>query len=125
MMSVPVSQEWSELNSRSKKLQTLVCANRSKMVDEIAAAAAGINHDTCHRILSDDLNMSRVAQHSVPRIKTQDQCDDRMSICSEISFSSVSSSYTNVGRLAEWPTATILREDVDMCTFMRVSCNME
>jgi hypothetical protein len=28
------------------------------------AAAAGISHGTCHKILSDDLNTSRVTQHS-------------------------------------------------------------
>jgi hypothetical protein len=50
-------------------------------VDEIAA---GISHGTCHRILSDDLNMSRVTQSSVPRVLTQDQCDDRMSICGDL-----------------------------------------
>jgi hypothetical protein len=78
MMSIPVGQEWSELNSRSK-VATLVCAHRSQEVDEIAAAA-GISHATCHRILSGDLNMSRVTQHSVPRVLRQDQHDDRMSI---------------------------------------------
>jgi hypothetical protein len=52
-----------------------VCANHSK-----TAAAAGISHGTCHKILSDNLNMSRVTQHSVPRVLTQD-CDDCMSIC--------------------------------------------
>jgi hypothetical protein len=51
------------------------------MVDEITAAAAGISHGTCHEILSDDLNMSHVTQHSVPCVLTQDQCDIRMSIC--------------------------------------------
>jgi hypothetical protein len=50
------------------------------MVDEIAAAA-GISHGTCHKILSDDLNMSRVTRHSVPCVLTQDQHDDCMSIC--------------------------------------------
>jgi hypothetical protein len=47
------------------------------MVDEIAAAtaAAELSHGTCHKILSDDLNISRVTQHSVPRILTQVQCD--------------------------------------------------
>jgi hypothetical protein len=53
--------ELSELISRSKTVTTvtLVYANRSQMVDEIVTAA-GINHDTCHKILSDDLNMSSV-----------------------------------------------------------------
>jgi hypothetical protein len=54
-----------------QEVATLVCANSSQMVDEITAA--GISHGTCHKILSDDLNMSRVTQHSVPRVSTQEQ----------------------------------------------------
>jgi hypothetical protein len=50
---------------------TLVRPNHSQKVDEIKAAA-GISHGTCHKILSDDLNMSRVTQHSVPRVLMQD-----------------------------------------------------
>jgi hypothetical protein len=44
-----------------QEVATLVCANHSQMTDVIAAAsaAAGISHGTCHKILSDDLNMSR------------------------------------------------------------------
>jgi hypothetical protein len=34
--------------------------------------------------LCDGMNMSRVTQQSVPRILTQDQCDDRMSICGDL-----------------------------------------
>jgi predicted transcriptional regulator len=37
----------------------LVRANLSQTIDEIAAAA-GITHDTCHKILSDDANMCTV-----------------------------------------------------------------
>jgi hypothetical protein len=40
------------------------------MVDEVTAAA-GISLDTWHRILSEDLIMSRVTQHCVPRVLTQ------------------------------------------------------
>jgi hypothetical protein len=65
-----------------QEVAMLVRANHSQMVDEItAAAAAGISHGTCHKILSDDLNMPPVTQHSVPRVLTQDQLDNRMSIC--------------------------------------------
>jgi hypothetical protein len=60
------------------QVATLVCTNHSKMIDEIAAAAAGICHGTCHRILM--LNMSRLTQHSVPYSLMQGQCDNRMSI---------------------------------------------
>jgi hypothetical protein len=52
-----------------------VCAKCSQMVDEIATAA-GISHGTCHKILSDDLNMSRVTRCSVPCVLTQDKHDD-------------------------------------------------
>jgi hypothetical protein len=45
-----------------QEVATLVRANCSQTVDEIAAA--GISHGTCHNILSDDLNMSHVTQHS-------------------------------------------------------------
>jgi response regulator of citrate/malate metabolism len=58
MMSILVGQEQSELNTVSKKL---VRASHSQTVDEVAVAA-GISHGTCHRILSDDLNMSHVTQ---------------------------------------------------------------
>jgi predicted transcriptional regulator len=61
----------------------LVHANRSRTVDEIAAEA-GISHGTCHKILSDDLNMSHVTKHSVPCVLTEDQRDNRMSICCDL-----------------------------------------
>jgi hypothetical protein len=70
-----------------REVATLVRANRSQMADEIAAAAEGINHGTCHRILSDGLNVSRVNQHSVPRILVQDQRDGCMSICDDLTDS--------------------------------------
>jgi hypothetical protein len=66
---------WPRMIRTELKIQevaTLVCANRSHMVDEIAAAAAGISHGTCHKIYSDDLNMSHITQHSVPCVLTQD-----------------------------------------------------
>jgi hypothetical protein len=62
-----------------QEVVTLVCANNSQMIDE-TAAAAGISHGTCHNIMSDDLNMSCITQHSVPHIRAQDQPDGRMSI---------------------------------------------
>jgi hypothetical protein len=67
-----------------KEVATLVHANQSQMVDEIAAAAAGLSHGTCHKILSDDLNTSHITQHSVSCILTRDQSDDHMSICGDL-----------------------------------------
>jgi hypothetical protein len=60
---------WPRMVRTELKIQEvamLVRANHSQTVDEIAAA--GISQGTCHKILSDDLNMSRITQHSVPHI---------------------------------------------------------
>jgi hypothetical protein len=43
-----------------QEVAMLVRSNCSQMVDEIAAAAAGISHGMCPKILSDDLNISHV-----------------------------------------------------------------
>jgi hypothetical protein len=48
--------------------KTLVHGNCSQAVGEVTAAAAWISHGTCHKILSDDLNMSRVTKYSVSGI---------------------------------------------------------
>jgi hypothetical protein len=71
-----------------QEVAMLVRANCSQMVDEIAAAA-GISHGTCHKILSDDLNMSYVMQHSVPGALTQNKHDDCMSICGDLINSAI------------------------------------
>jgi hypothetical protein len=61
----------------------LLHANCSQMVEEVTAAA-GISHGTCHKILSDDLNMSHVIQRSVPCILMHDQRDDHVSTCRDL-----------------------------------------
>ncbi|KAJ4436093.1 hypothetical protein ANN_18720 [Periplaneta americana] len=66
-----------------QEVATLVSANRSQSVDDIVATV-GVSHGTCYKILCDDLNMSHVTQHSVPRILSQDQRDDRMTICGDL-----------------------------------------
>jgi hypothetical protein len=78
---------WPRIVRTELKIQevaTLACTNSFQIVDEIAAAAAGISHGTCHKILSDDLNKAHVTQHSVPPTLTQDQRDDRKSICGHL-----------------------------------------
>jgi hypothetical protein len=74
---------------KMKEVVTLVHVNCSKMVgkDAAAIAAAWISHCTCHNILSGDLNTSHVARHSVPLILTQDQHDNHMNICSDLTDS--------------------------------------
>jgi hypothetical protein len=43
-----------------------------------------ISHDTCHEILSDDLNISRVTLYNVPHVLMQSQRDYRMSTCGDL-----------------------------------------
>jgi hypothetical protein len=62
-----------------QEVATLVRANRSKMADEIAAA--GISHGTWHKILSYDLSMSCVTQHSVPRLSKRSWQNNRSPFC--------------------------------------------
>jgi hypothetical protein len=59
----------------------LVRANCCQMVD--AVTAAGISHSICHKILSEDLNISHFTQHTVPHVLMQDQCDNGMSTCGD------------------------------------------
>jgi hypothetical protein len=73
---------------------------------------------------SDDLNMSRVIQHSGPCILMQDQTDDHMSICSDLIDSADKRWDTTQAKHNRRQTQTILREDVGMCKCMWVSCNM-
>jgi hypothetical protein len=56
-----------------QEVAMLVHASRSQTVDE--AAAEGITHGTCHKIMSDDLNMSCDNERSVSCILTQGQAD--------------------------------------------------
>jgi hypothetical protein len=65
-----------------QEVAMLVRANSSQTVNE--AAAAGISYGTCHKILFDILNKSRVTQHSVPCALTQDRSNDRMSTCADL-----------------------------------------
>jgi hypothetical protein len=65
-----------------QEVATLVRTNCSQTVDEIPAG--GISHGICHKILSDNVNMSCVTQHSVSRVLMQNQRDDCMSIYGDL-----------------------------------------
>ena len=61
----------------------VLCANGPQSVEDLTVAV-GICHGTCYKILTDDLNMSRVTLHTVPCIMKQDQRDDSMTICGDL-----------------------------------------
>ena len=58
-------------------------ANRSQSADDLVATVV-ISHGTCHKILSDGLNMARVTKHCVPLILAQDQRDDQMTVYGDL-----------------------------------------
>ena len=72
-----------QFERKIEEVAMLVRANRSQQVGDLAAEVE-VSNGTCYKILTDDLNMSRVTQHSVPRILTQDQRDDSMTICDDL-----------------------------------------
>ena len=69
--------------SNIEEVAMSVSANRFQSVHDLAAAI-GVSHYTCYKILTDDLNMSRITQHSVPPILTQDQRCNRTRICGDL-----------------------------------------
>ena len=44
-------------------------------------AEVGIGYGSCQRILTEQLNMHRIAAKFVPRVLTHDQKDSRVAIC--------------------------------------------
>ena len=69
--------------SKIEDIAMLMRARRSQLVDDLETVV-GVSHGTYYKILADDLNMSRVTKHSVPRILTQDQRDVRLEICGDL-----------------------------------------
>jgi transposase len=69
--------------SKIEEVATLVRSKHSQSVYDIAAAVR-ISHGTRHKILTDNMNMSRVSEHCDPRVLTQDQRDDRMFISGDL-----------------------------------------
>ena len=44
----------------------------------------GISHGTCHKILTEDLKMRRVASKFMPRLLSVDQKQQRLDVCSDL-----------------------------------------
>ena len=47
-------------------------------------AEVGIGYESCQGILTEQLNIHRIAAKFVPRVLTQDQKDSRVAICQEL-----------------------------------------
>jgi histone-lysine N-methyltransferase SETMAR len=65
------------------RVQEMIRADRRLTIREVADDI-GISIGTCHKIVNEDLHMRRVSAKLVPRHLTEDQKDDRLSICTNL-----------------------------------------
>ena len=68
----------------SKVEQVRAAVNQDRRTIHDLCAEVGIGYGSCQRILTEQLNMHRIAAKFVPRLLTQDQKDSRVAICQEL-----------------------------------------
>jgi len=69
--------------SKVEQVRTAVNQDRRRTVHDLCAEV-GIGYGSCQRILTEQLNMHRVAAKFVSRVLTHDQKDSRVAICQEL-----------------------------------------
>jgi len=69
--------------SKVEQVRAAVNQDRRRTIHDICAEV-GIGYGSCQRILTEQLNMYRIAAKFVPRVLTQDQKDSRVAICQEL-----------------------------------------
>ena len=68
----------------SKVAQVRAAVNQDRRTIRNLCAEVGIGYRSCLRILTEQLNMHRIAAKFVPRVLTQDQKDSRVAIGQEL-----------------------------------------
>ena len=61
----------------------IIREDRRRTIDEFSMLV-GISHGTCHKILTEDLKMRRVASKFVPRLLSVDQKQQRLDVCLDL-----------------------------------------
>ena len=69
--------------SKVEQVRAAVNQDRRRTIHDLCAEG-GIGYGSCQRILTEQLNMHRIAAKFVPRVLTQDQKDSRVAICQEL-----------------------------------------
>ena len=64
-------------------VRAAVNQDRRRTIHDLCAKV-GIGYGSCQRILTEQLNMYRIAAKFVPRVLTEDQKDSRVAICQEL-----------------------------------------
>jgi len=65
------------------KVEQAVNQDRRRTIHDLCAEV-GIGYGSCQQILTEQLNMNRIAAKFVRRVLTQDQKDSRVAICQEL-----------------------------------------
>jgi len=76
----PVSSSTPEMTERVRQI---IREDRRCTIDEVSMLV-GIIHGTCHKILTEDLKMRRVAPKFVPRLLSVDQKQQRLAVCLDL-----------------------------------------
>ena len=69
--------------SKVEQVRAAVNQDRRHTIHDLCAEV-GIGYGSCQRILTEQLNMHRIAAKFVPRALTHDQKDSRVAICQEL-----------------------------------------
>ena len=69
--------------SKVEELRAAVNQDRRRTIHDLCAEV-GIGYGSCQRIVTEQLNMHRIAAKFMPRVLTQDQKDSRVAICQEL-----------------------------------------
>ena len=83
MMIDQVGQERQQPPSKVEQVRAAVNQDRRHTIHDFYAEV-GIGYGSCQRILTEQLNVHRIAAKFVPRVLTQDQKDSRVAICQEL-----------------------------------------
>ena len=66
--------------SKVEQVQAAVNQDRRHTIHDLCAEV-GIGYGSCQQILTEQLNMHRIAAKFVPRVLTQDEKDSQVAIC--------------------------------------------
>ena len=67
----------------TERVRQIIREDHRRTIDEVSVLV-GIIHGTCHKILTEDLKMRRVASKFVPRLLSVDQKQQRLDICLDL-----------------------------------------
>ena len=71
-----------------ERVRQIIREDRSHTIAEVCMLV-GISHGTCHKILTEDLKMRRVASNFVPTLLSVDQKQQRLDVCLDLKENAV------------------------------------